>query len=219
MNQAIALYVVCERAVFVSDAAWLAALARLLQLLVPGEGLQVRAKGVPASEADELFAKARRATAAASVPVLLNGSRKRAVRLGFEGAHLPEAELRAMTPECSAKCAITGASVHSSEARRLAEAAGVDFVLVGPVFDPGSKPGRGQGIDILAAIAREATVPVLAIGGITPARVAECLGAGARGVGVVSGIVAQPDLDAALESYRAALAHARSATAVQRSIR
>jgi thiamine-phosphate diphosphorylase len=219
VNQPFALYVVCERGVFASDAAWLAALARLSQLLVPGEGLQVRAKSVPAREADELFAKARRATAAARIPVLLNGSRKQAARLGFEGAHLPEAELLALTPERSDICAITGASVHSSEARRLAEAAGVDFVLAGPVFDPVSKPGRGEGIELLAAIACEATVPVLAIGGIRPARVAECLGAGARGVGVVSGIVAQPGLDAALESYRAALAHARSATAAQRSIR
>ena len=85
-----------------------------------------------------------------------------------------------------------GASVHSLDEAVEAQRAGADWVVFGPVYDTPSKRAFGapQGLDRLVAVARAVSIPVLAIGGITPERVPEILGAGARGVGVISGILA-----------------------------
>ena len=85
---------------------------------------------------------------------------------------------------------------------------GADYVLFGPVFDAGSKPVAGVGLEALRAVSTVSTVPVLAIGGITPRRVPACLAAGAVGVGVVSGILHAPDPAAATRMYIKACAGA-----------
>ena len=85
-----------------------------------------------------------------------------------------------------------GASVHSLEEAVDAEAQGADWVVYGPVYDTPSKRAYGapQGLERLATVVRGVKIPVVAIGGITPARVGEVRAAGACGVGVISGILA-----------------------------
>jgi thiamine-phosphate pyrophosphorylase len=58
---------------------------------------------------------------------------------------------------------------------------------------PSKRPfGPPQGLERLAGVARRLRIPVVAIGGITPERVGEVLAAGARGVAVISAILAAP---------------------------
>jgi thiamine monophosphate synthase len=57
----------------------------------------------------------------------------------------------------------------------------------------------------LAELSARVTLPVLAIGGISPATVEECLRFGASGVAVVSAILSAPDPGAAAAALRAAL--------------
>jgi thiamine-phosphate pyrophosphorylase len=85
-----------------------------------------------------------------------------------------------------------GASVHSLADAVDAEQQGADWVTYGPVYDtPSKRPyGAPQGLDRLASVARTLRIPVVAIGGITPARVKEVRAAGARGVAVISFILA-----------------------------
>ena len=49
-------------------------------------------------------------------------------------------------------------------------------------------PDPVQGLDGLAAAVRTATVPVVAIGGITPARAAEVYATGAAGICAISAV-------------------------------
>jgi thiamine-phosphate pyrophosphorylase len=85
-----------------------------------------------------------------------------------------------------------GASVHSVEDAVDAERKGADWVVFGPVYDTPSKRAYGppQGLERLAAVVQRVKIPVLAIGGVTPERVPEVIATGARGVGVISGILA-----------------------------
>jgi len=85
-----------------------------------------------------------------------------------------------------------GASVHSVDEAVDAESSGADWVVFGPVYDTPSKRqyGAPQGLVELGEVAGAVSRPVLAVGGITPARVPEVLGAGARGVAVISAIFA-----------------------------
>lgn len=92
------------------------------------------------------------------------------------------------------------------EARR-ALAEGASYVVVGPVFPTASKPGHpGAGLEALGRLARiVAPVPVLAIGGLTPNRVAPVLAAGAHGVAVRSAILGAPDPARTARAFRDAL--------------
>lgn len=87
-----------------------------------------------------------------------------------------------------------GASVHSLEDAMEAELKGANWVTFGPVYaTPSKRPfGPPQGLERLAGVARRLRIPVVAIGGITPERVGEVLAAGARGVAVISAILAAP---------------------------
>jgi len=83
-------------------------------------------------------------------------------------------------------------SVHSLEEAVEAELKGADWVVFGPVYDTPSKRAYGppQGVARLERVATTVRLPVIAIGGITPERVREVLGAGARGVAAIAAILA-----------------------------
>jgi thiamine-phosphate pyrophosphorylase len=85
-----------------------------------------------------------------------------------------------------------GASVHALEEAVEAAAAGARWVVFGPIYETPSKLSYGppQGLAALERVARTVTVPVIAIGGITPERVAEVRRAGARGVAAISALLA-----------------------------
>ncbi len=101
-----------------------------------------------------------------------------------------------------------GYSAHSAGEAAEAVAAGADFVLVGSVYSTATHPGASPaGLDLLRA-ARKACggdAQVLAIGGVTPERVAEVVDAGASGVAVLSGVWTAADAGEAVAAYRAAL--------------
>lgn len=145
-------------------------------------------------------AAARRAVTAADSLLLLNGAVERALSLGFGGAHLPEAEIPS-SPIAVPASFLVGASVHDLPSLATAERAGVRYVVFGPVWAPGSKVAAPVGVAALAAITSRATVPVLAIGGVTPERVAACRAAGAHGAAVVTGLMSRGDPAAAVREY------------------
>jgi thiamine-phosphate pyrophosphorylase len=101
-----------------------------------------------------------------------------------------------------------GVSVHSLEDAVDAELKGADWVTYGPVYDtPSKRPyGAPQGLERLATVARGLRIPVVAIGGITPERVREVRQAGARGVAVISAILAADSPADATRRFREALA-------------
>ncbi len=105
-----------------------------------------------------------------------------------------------------------GASVHSLEESLEAESEGADWLIFGPVYDTPSKRAYGspQGLTALARVAKTVTIPVIAIGGITPERVAEVREAGAQGVAVISAILSAPSPGDAVRRFLDALDHARS---------
>jgi thiamine biosynthesis protein ThiS len=150
---------------------------------------------------------ALRARVGARVALLINGDAETVLTLGT-GLHLretdpaPSAARAILGPE-----ALIGRAVHAAEAAAVAD--GADFVLAGHVYPSVSKPGRPPlGVEGLAAIAAAAPCATIAIGGITPQRVAEVVRAGAVGVAVIGAIVEAADPRAAAADLRAALGRA-----------
>jgi thiamine-phosphate pyrophosphorylase len=85
-----------------------------------------------------------------------------------------------------------GASIHSVEEIRPAEQAGADFLVFGPVYFTPSKAGFGapQGLEALKRIVKTSTIPVYGIGGITDQNIGAVRATGARGIALISGIIA-----------------------------
>ena len=125
--------------------------------------------------------------------LVVNGRADVAAAAGADGVHLTarEGEVRpeqvrkiftaAGLPEC-----FVSVSCHAVEEVTAARKAGADLILFGPVFE--KRVGKmltrtGTGLDRLhMACAAAGTVPVLALGGVTDARVQGCAEAGAAGV-------------------------------------
>lgn len=107
---------------------------------------------------------------------------------------------------------IVGCSAHRGDDLASMARAGADYVTYAPVFAPISKPGVDEplGLDGLAAAARHAPLPVVALGGITPATAGACLVAGAVGVAAIGGLMADDDPRAAAAAFVRALAQHRS---------
>jgi len=108
-----------------------------------------------------------------------------AVAAGASGVHLKSAgpapeRVRAILPaDMTLSRAVHGVEDASSAGRGGA----LDWVLAGTAFASVSKPGRAPlGVAGLRAIVQASRVPVVAIGGVTPANARELLGTGAAGV-------------------------------------
>lgn len=173
------------------ESAWAEVLRRLAQ--IPAGlpvAVQVRAKGRSLPALRELAARARELLAG-RLPVVLNGPAAVAQELRLAGVHWPEAEIPGAVPT-EARHLLRSASVHSEAAARRAERV-AHYLVFGPVFPPGSKGAPAVGLEALQRLCAVSRRPVLAVGGITAERVADCLAAGAAGVAVVSAVVRAPD--------------------------
>jgi 8-oxo-dGTP diphosphatase len=160
-------------------------LSRLDQRLAQGLRLiQVREKGMPASAlerfAADVIAKARPHGAR----VLINSDIELAGRLGADGVHLAAAQLARLERRpalgwCAASC-------HNADEILRAAQLGVDFVVLGPVqatpSHPDAKPLGWKGF---TALARGATLPVFALGGMGPGDLETAWRCGAHGVAMV----------------------------------
>jgi thiamine-phosphate pyrophosphorylase len=106
-----------------------------------------------------------------------------------------------------------GASVHDGKEASAAREEGADYAFLGTMFETPTHPGRvGMGIEgLTATVGRVGELPIVAIGGIDPARAAEVLGAGAYGVAVVRGVWDSRDAPGAVRRYRQAIDEATEA--------
>jgi thiazole tautomerase (transcriptional regulator TenI) len=115
----------------------------------------------------------------------------------------PEAmrSIRAISP--GTPIPAVGASVHTVDDARAATAErDVAWLVAGHVFDTPSHHGEpGRGLSFLADVCAAGTVPVIAIGGVHPERIATLLAHGAYGVAVIRGIWRADDAAAAAREY------------------
>jgi thiamine-phosphate pyrophosphorylase len=80
---------------------------------------------------------------------------------------------------------------------RDAVAQGADYVAFGSLFPSPTKPGAVMASRDLLRAAKEFSLPIVAIGGITPDNAAGLIEAGADSVAVVSAVFDAPDIEGA----------------------
>ena len=113
--------------------------------------------------------------------------------LGADGVHLgggTALEGIAAARAALGAGALIGASVHAPQEAAGAAAAGADYVTLSPIYPTASKPGYGPALGLHGlAAARQAGLPVVALGGVRGAEIAACRGAGATAVAVMGGLM------------------------------
>jgi thiamine-phosphate diphosphorylase len=145
--------------------------------------LQLRAPGMSARQ---LEADAIELVASSPVPVLISSRCDVALAAGAAGVNLPERDISVGDARSLLGQRLIGRSVHSLQSALDAEKEGADFVLFGPVWASRSHTDSvPAGIDALREVATTLRIPVLAIGGVTEERIAECHAAGAAGYAAI----------------------------------
>jgi thiamine-phosphate pyrophosphorylase len=150
--------------------------------------VQIREKKLSTKDLLMLALKAREIQLPAGTLLLVNERVDLALAASLDGVHLPENACSAKVLRTLAPKLIYGCSVHSPAALHIAEEAGADYLLFGPVFDTPSKRiyGAPQGLEKLGELCQATSLPVFALGGITPENVSLCMAKGAYGIAALS---------------------------------
>jgi thiamine-phosphate pyrophosphorylase len=149
------------------------------------DDLQIREKDLPGRALGALARDLLAAVRGTAVRVLVNGRPDIAQTAGAHGVQLPEEGLPIADVKRSFPALAVGASRHSIDGARQAEAEGADFVVLGPVFATPGKPSPALGLDVLAEAARAVAIPIYAIGGVDAANARRVAEAGARGLALM----------------------------------
>jgi len=148
--------------------------------------VQIREKDLPARRLLALAESALKyAPPQGNTRVVVNDRLDVALAACAHGVHLgtrsmPAEVVRGMVPGGF----VVGVSCHSLEEALAAQAAGADYVLLGPIFATPSKLAYGAplGLARLREVTARVSIPVFALGGITPDRLAACREHGAAGI-------------------------------------
>jgi len=127
---------------------------------------------------------------------------------GAAGVHLGQEDL---PPEKARRFLgedrLIGYSTHTLDQARLAAAAPVDYIAIGPVFPTQTKmnPDPVVGLALVSEVRSLTNKPLVAIGGITMENAPSVLAAGADAVAVIRDLLAGPDLEERARQFLAAL--------------
>ena len=162
-----------------------AQLAALSQALERGCRL-VQVREPKLSEAD----RARFAHAAAALchkhgaHILVSADLELARASHSDGIHLPSSQLAALS--LRPHLPLVGASCHNREELAQAARLQVDFVVLGPVLETASHPGKaGIGWDAFARMATGYPLPIYALGGLDAEDMRAAWNAGAHGIAAI----------------------------------
>lgn len=175
--------------------------------------LQLRLKGAGGKEYVQAAEQLVELCAGRGVPLIVNDRADVAAAAGAAGAHLGQDDLPiSLARAVFGPGMLLGASCDTLAEVEAAARDGADYAGLGPVFPTSSKADAGPvlGLDGCAAVAAEAPIPVVAIGGIGPDNAEAVIRAGAAGVAVLSAVCAAASVRAACEALREAVERGRA---------
>jgi thiamine-phosphate pyrophosphorylase len=173
--------------------------------------LQLRAKTSGSSAFLEIASHIAELTRSAGATLIVNDRADIARLAGADGVHVGQEDL---TPEDVRRVMggnkTVGLSTHTVEQMRDAVRQPVNYVAVGPVFGTSTKDTGYEAIGLAsvtaaATLAAGASLPLVAIGGITLDRAGAVIDAGAASVAVIGDLLSTGDPEARVREYVRAL--------------
>ena len=159
----------------------------------------IREKDLGSAALKALIQQIRERTHRENPVVAMSGNARTAADAGAAGVHFPQ---RLATAEAIASAravlgpdAPIGVSAHNSAEAGTAQEHGADYVTMSPVYLTDSKPGYGPALEPggFRREIRDLTIPALALGGISPGRLAAVKKAGAAGAAVMGSVMRATD--------------------------
>jgi thiamine-phosphate pyrophosphorylase len=176
----------------VPDLAWL---ERLVPLGV--KTIQLRLKDAGPAEVRRQIAGGIEVCRRHGCLFIVNDYWREAIDLGAEYIHLGQEDLAAADVKVIKRAGLRlGVSTHSLEELDIALAAGPDCIALGPVYETKLKVMKWgpQGLDrVTEWKKRIGSLPLVAIGGITPERAPGVIAAGADSIAVITDFFTHPD--------------------------
>ena len=165
--------------------------------------IQLRLKGATARELLEAAHTLMPIVRAAGALFIVNDRLDVALAAGADGVHLgpddpPLVDARAVAADtlgAAADAFIVGYSVDTTDGAVRAEAEGADYLGVGAVYTTANKSDVGEviGLEGLRNVVEAVSIPVVAIGGITPERAKAVAETGACGSAAIGAVMGSPE--------------------------
>jgi thiamine-phosphate pyrophosphorylase len=176
----------------VPDATWL---SRLVALGV--RTIQLRLKDASQAEIKQQVSLSLDICIRHGCQLIVNDHWKEAIAVGADYVHLGQEDLAsADVPTIQARGVRLGISTHSLEELATALAVTPDYVALGPIYETRLKVMKWQPQGLARVTdwkARIGSLPLVAIGGITPDRADHVVAAGADSVAVVTDFLTHPE--------------------------
>lgn len=170
--------------------------------------VQLREKDLSSRELFELAVEMRKITSRHNALLFINDRLDIALAVDADGVHLGGESI----PLYKARILmgsdrLIGVSCHNQVSARNAQERGADFITFGPVYFTPSKAPYGDpvGLDKVRLVAGALSIPVFGLGGIKESNARQVMEAGARGVSVISAVLAAADPRQAAETLIASL--------------
>ena len=128
-------------------------------------------------------------------PFIVNDDLKLAEEIAADGIHLGQHDKEIETARAVLGNKIIGISCYNDFNRAvIAEQSGADYIAFGSFFPSSTKPDALKAdIDLIVKAKEKLTVPIVAIGGITPENGKELINAKVNYLAVISGLYSAPD--------------------------
>lgn len=144
-----------------------------------------------------------------AIPLIINDDVELAFQVGAVGVHVGQDDPAfAVARARLGDQALIGVSCYDRlDLALAAERAGADHVAFGAMFPSPTKPDEVRApLELIREARAVLTIPIVAIGGITPDNAPLLLDAGADALAVISGVFAQSDIQTAARRYAALFA-------------
>ena len=179
-----------------------------LAIVGGADTIQYRQKSGSTREMIEIARQMKRLCSETGVTFIVNDRLDVAIAAEADGVHLGQDDFPIpMARELLREGRIIGGSAATLDEARKCLSEGADYVGFGPVYPTTSKDDAGpvSGIDILKKVVEIIPLPIIAIGGVGPENIPDVMGAGARGIAVISAVCCQDDPEEATRALYQAL--------------
>ena len=179
---------------------------QVLEGLIAGGAWVVQLRDKEASPGD-LYKTAvtfREMTTKAGMLLIVNDYVDIALAVDADGVHLGQDDMPPEAVRPIAPDLLIGISTHSLEQALIAQAAGADYINVGPIYPTGTKEVavKVMGPEAVTDIGSNVDIPFTVMGGIKESNMDALLERGAKRLAIVTAVTEAPDIAEAVKKMR-----------------
>ena len=166
--------------------------------------VQLRDKEASPGELYRMALTFREMTTKAGMLLIVNDYVDIAMAVDADGVHLGQDDMPPEAVRTIAPDLLIGVSTHSLDQALTAQAAGADYLNIGPIFPTSTKEVavKVMGPEAVTGIGSKINIPFTVMGGIKESNMDEVLERGARRLAVVTAVTEAPDIAETVKKMR-----------------